>query len=417
MNTDIFRKVSLARLSSPEQLDQLLRVVTIRSWIALAALMILVGVAVVWGYQGIIATRASGQGVVIRSGGVLNVASLGAGQVMQLYPKVGDHVSANQVVAVVAQPSLVEQIRIAKARRSDAIREREELRRVRDGAVKLQLESIAKQRANTEQEIRDLEEQAKLAREQIPVDEQLFSKGLITRQQVIVARQKLVQIQSSIERLRTQIVQLEATRFQTETHGLEDDVRLEARIMDLERNLEALEKETTAASRIVSPYSGQVLELKVGVGNLVDVGTALLSVQPDVRELEVVAYIPADIAKQVQPGMKAEISPSMVRREEHGYIRGSVVQVADYPATEAALMRIFENAPLARALASAGPVTELRLRMEEDPSTPSGFRWSSPQGAPVKISGGTICSVRIVTREDPPVKLVFPFLKEKLGLS
>lgn len=416
MNTDIFRKVSLARLSSPEQLDLLLRVTTVRSWIALCALMILVGVAVMWGYQGSIASKALGQGVVIRSGGVLNVASLGAGQVMEMHPAVGERIHAGQVIAIVAQPALVEQIRIARARIGDATRERQELRRVREARIKLQLESIAKQRATIEQEIRDFQEQAKLVQEQIPVDEQLFAKGLITRQQVIVTRQKLVQIQSSIERLRTDIVQLEATRFQTETHGLEDDVRIEARIMDLERNLEALEKETIASSKVISPYSGEVLEVKIGVGNLVEVGTAIVSVQPDVQDLEVVAYLPAAKAKEIQRGMKAEISPSMVRREEFGFIQGRVVQVAGYPATEAALMRIFENLPLARSLASAGPVTELRLEMEADPKTPSGYKWSSPEGAPVKITGGTICSVQIVTREDAPVKLVFPFIKEKLGL-
>ena len=54
--------------------------------------------------------------------------------------------------------------------------------------------------------------------------------------------------------------------------------------------------------------------------------------------------------------------------------------------------------------------------METDPGTSSGYRWSSSQGAPVKLSGGTICLGEIVTRKQRPISLVFPYVKEQLGL-
>ncbi len=44
----IFRKVALERLASPEQLDTLLKVTSARSWIALAALSIILVAGVVW---------------------------------------------------------------------------------------------------------------------------------------------------------------------------------------------------------------------------------------------------------------------------------------------------------------------------------------------------------------------------------
>jgi HlyD family secretion protein len=105
-----------------------------------------------------------------------------------------------------------------------------------------------------------------------------------------------------------------------------------------------------------------------------------------------------------------------VRREEFGFIRGKVTFVSDYPATEAALQRVFENGPLVRALAGAGPVTEVHVEMEPDPATPSGFRWSSAKGAPIQLSGGTLIAGEVVTREQPPIALVVPFLREKLGI-
>ena len=71
MNPDIFRKVSLARLSSPEQLDLMLRVTTPKTWIALLALWLILGAAILWGVAGRVATKAEGSGVVIRAGSVM----------------------------------------------------------------------------------------------------------------------------------------------------------------------------------------------------------------------------------------------------------------------------------------------------------------------------------------------------------
>jgi HlyD family secretion protein len=417
MNKEIFRKVSLARLSSPEQLDQVLRVTTPKTWLALLALVCLLGVGVVWGYQGRIATKATGQGVIIRSGSVANVATLGAGRVMEIKVNVGDRVEVNQVVATVGQPAILEKIRVAQAQLEDALREKNNVVRVRSDLIQRQLASIQQQRATLEHQIQVLEQQAKVVAEEIPVNEQLLAKGLITRQQLLAPKQRIAQIQGNIENLRAQITQLNSTQFQTENQGLQTDMQLDAQIASQRRQIAMLEKELEATSKVVSPYSGQVVELKVIPGSLVAVGTPILSLQPDVKTLEAVIYIPATKAKEVHPGMTVELSPSTVKREEFGFIVGKVTSVADYPATEAALMRIFENGPLAQSLASNGPVTEVRVKMDPDPKTPSGFIWSSSRGPNIKVTSGTICTAQVVTREQPPYTLVFPTIKEKLGLS
>jgi HlyD family secretion protein len=168
---------------------------------------------------------------------------------------------------------------------------------------------------------------------------------------------------------------------------------------------------------VVSPYAGQVLEIRVSPGGLVSVGTPIISLQPDVRTLEAVLYVPAEQAKELRAGMDAEILPTTVRREEYGFIRGKVTFVSDYPATEAATMRVFENAPLVQALSSRGPVTEVRVEMAVDAATPSGYKWSSALGAPLTLSGGTLCIGDVVTRRQKPITLVVPELKTALGVS
>ena len=416
MESSLFRKVALARMSSPEQLDQLLHVTTSRGWFALIGLVALVGVTVLWGFLGQVTTKVSGQGVLIRSGGVQSVAPMGSGRVLEVRVRVGQYVSSGQVIGTIAQPALEERIRLAKGKLSDVQKQKTELVRVRSDRSRLQLAFLKRQRANLETEIQDLQREAKLVEEQLPVDEELLAKGLVTRQQTYATRQKLVSIQGSIASRRAQITQIDALEFQTANESMESNIQAQNTVSDLTREIDLLEQELGTQSTIVTPHAGQVLEVKVSPGSLVQAGTPVISLQPDVVKLEAVLYVPAARAKEIRTSMDAEISPTEIRREEFGFVRGKVIFVADYPATEEALMRIFENAPLVRSLAASGAVTEVQVELETDPATSTGYRWSSAQGAPGKLSGGTLCLGDIVTRKQRPISLVFPFVRQAIGL-
>lgn len=416
MESTLFRKVALERMSSPEQLDQLLHVTTSRSWFALIGLIALLCVTVVWGFLGQVTDKVSGQGVLIRSGGVQSVVPMGAGRVLDVRVRVGQHVRSGQVIATIAQPSLEERIRLARGQLSDVQKQKTELVRVRSDRSRLQLAFLKQQRANLETEIQDLQREAKLVEDQIPVDEELLAKGLVTRQQTYATRQKLVSIQGSIASRRAQITQVDALEFQTANESMESNIQAQNSVGDLTREIHLLEQELDTQSRVVTPHAGQVLEVKVSPGSLVQAGTPVISLQPDVVKLEAVLYVPAARAKEVRASMDAEISPTEIRREEFGFVRGKVIFVADYPATEEALMRIFENAPLVRMLGAGGAITEVQVELETDPATPSGYRWSSAQGAPGKLSGGTLCLGDIVTRKQRPVSLLFPFVRQAIGL-
>lgn len=52
MNNSIFRQKSMDKVSSPEKLDDYIRVTTPSVWITLAAIVILLVGAIVWGFWG-----------------------------------------------------------------------------------------------------------------------------------------------------------------------------------------------------------------------------------------------------------------------------------------------------------------------------------------------------------------------------
>jgi HlyD family secretion protein len=139
----------------------------------------------------------------------------------------------------------------------------------------------------------------------------------------------------------------------------------------------------------------------------------VVSIQPRRQNLEVLAYVPSLLAKDLHVGMDAEISPSNIKREEYGFIRGRVDFVADFPATDAAMMRNFENTNLVKALAESGPVTEVRATLLPNAKTLSGFAWSTSAGPRLVITSGTICQVEVVTRRQRPISLIFPYLHSK----
>lgn len=69
MSQTIFRKVSVERLSSPENLDQVMRVVPARNWIALLCLFAVAAAIVAWAFMGELARQAQGSGFLLQAAG------------------------------------------------------------------------------------------------------------------------------------------------------------------------------------------------------------------------------------------------------------------------------------------------------------------------------------------------------------
>jgi HlyD family secretion protein len=417
MSTYIFRQVALERLSSPDQLDEALRVTSPRIWLALSGLTMLLGITCVWGYEGSISTTVDGKGVVVRSGGVSNVVSHGSGMLMNLNVHVGDKLHQGQVVALVAQPELLEQIKSAKQVLEEAKLERDRQLAVKTKNAGAAVAALERKRDLYERQIRVLREQVKLAASQVAAAEQLNAKGLVTRQQVLTADEKRVALEGQIENAQAELKQLDYQELSEQQQPNQAAAEMQARIADAERRLSGLATDLQINGKVLSPYSGEVVELKVDVGSTVAAGTPLLSVQPVADTLELLLYLPALQAKQVKASMPIEVSPTTVRREESGYMLGTATYVSDYPSTEAALMRHFQNEVLVQSLIHDGPVTEVRAVLQPDAQTPSGYRWSSSKGPAIRITSGTIFQGRIVTRSQRPVDLIVPYLKTKAGLD
>jgi len=110
MKQNIFREISLKRLSSPEQLDQLMKVTSPKAWLALVSLGLLLASAIVWSFIGSIPTKITGHGILLNDGGVISLTHIASGQVIDLRLASGNRVKRGDVIARIEQPELVEKI-------------------------------------------------------------------------------------------------------------------------------------------------------------------------------------------------------------------------------------------------------------------------------------------------------------------
>jgi multidrug resistance efflux pump len=99
-----FRRRALERVSSPEELDRLVKVALPRTWIALAALAVLMIAASVWAIVARVPTTVDAAGYLLREGGVRIVAAPTSGLVTDVLRGPGDAVATGQVIGHVQAP-------------------------------------------------------------------------------------------------------------------------------------------------------------------------------------------------------------------------------------------------------------------------------------------------------------------------
>jgi hypothetical protein len=277
MQERLFRKSSLERLASPDQLDELIRVTSPRAWLALLGMLLIVGAAAAWGIFGTIATTLAVEGILIHEGEVHNVISPASGVISEIHFSAGDLVIQGQTVAQLIDPEADEPI------------------------------------------------------------------------------------------------------------------------------------------RIISDHTGRVLEVRAGPGSAVQADQPVITLEAELQgsgRLLGVIYLTPSESREIRPGMPVRIAPTAIRAEETGILLGRVASVGQLLETSESMYRLLRREDLVRYFSQAvdGLPIAVRVELEVDPETVSGYRWSSPQGANVQVRSGTLFEATIIIEEQAPIQMIFPEL-------
>jgi NHLM bacteriocin system secretion protein len=156
---------------------------------------------------------------------------------------------------------------------------------------------------------------------------------------------------------------------------------------------------------VTSPIAGRVLGLLAGRGDLIQVGSPVLSLEPFTRALEVVVYVPASVGATIRSGTPVQISPTNVPAQTYGYLRGTVRYVGPFPTTLQGITRTLGTDEMARAFAAVAAPIEVRVALQPDQATASGYAWTSSRGPLARLAGGTLCTATIILGQHRPIDM------------
>lgn len=414
----IFRDAAVERLSSPEQLDRLVGITRPFDWVAAAALLLGLIVLITWSIVGRIPTRVSGDGILLSSGGrVVDAVSAVTGKLASIDVAIGDQVRIGQAVAQVSQTETEQRLRQANEVLREREREHAELTATIAREVDAKLANFAAQETGLDDVIAVAEQRATYLTDEIAKLDPAVSKGFVTRKYVEDRRVELNNARQRITDAQNDILKLKAQRLDLQSQRDRDRLQSQFKINDAKRLVEQLSAELDRGSRILSPADGRVVEVKVSGGAVLAVGTPIIEIETAGERLEATIYMPPDRGKNVRPGMEVHVEPTTLKREEYGAIIGRVVMISDFPVTPQGMAADLHNDTLVTRFSQEGAPYAAKVQLEGDPTTVSGYRWTSGKGPPVRLSSGTLTRAEVTTREQPPIDLVVPLMKRLSGVG
>lgn len=330
-NNQIFRPEALERLSSPERLDQMVQVVTLRSWVPLGVVSCLLGGVLLWSIFGRIPITVTGQGILLQPRTVMQLQANSNGRILTVLFKPGDTIQQGQTLATLDQSELQQQLQQQQAKLA-------ELQQQIQQSDRLQQQQIDLERRTLEQQRQDL--QATLQREKITpllkeqndaaiaqkrqslaqqinqstalvqsmkdlVDKQedLLHQGVISQATYLQAEQNYLDAQNQLETARSTLQELTVQSTTNQQQYLENLNRLDTvktnlrdldsqiaklnvqsqekrfeqinQVEDLKQQIAKLALQLTNQGKIISDYDGRVLEVNVAPGQVISSGTAL----------------------------------------------------------------------------------------------------------------------------------------------
>ncbi|ACC84961.1 NHLP bacteriocin system secretion protein [Nostoc punctiforme] len=525
---------SLERLASPERLDQLMQIVSPKSWLTLISLSSLVILSIVWSVYGRIPITIEGKGVLIYPRKVIPLESKSSGQLLNLNIKVGDIIQKGQLLATIDQTLLHTQLQQQKSKltemtaqnqaasllqgqgntqdyktiqqqRQNAQQRIQELQALSPILRTKSFESIQKQRLQLQQRVTKLEaltpilkrknheslqqqrqsfqQRIQAAKAQLPFIEKKVKSFKQLVQQKVVSETELYQTQeeyfkkveeiaqletqvkdlevregdaqeryinnqneiasnladlqkleleetnadeaylknqNEIAQLRAELKDLDSREANHAKQNLQDSSSRNREIQEVKREIASLEEQLNSNSQIISQHSGRILEITVTPGQVINVGTRLANVGAEnpSNKLLSVTYFPIADGKKIQSGMPIQITPQTVKRERFGGIVGNINDVSPFPITKEAAASLVGNPELVEGLVSQKQEGFLQVfaELEQDSTTPSGYKWSSSNGPQMKISPGTTTVVRVKVEERAPITFVLPILRSVSGI-
>ncbi|MBK2357787.1 NHLP bacteriocin system secretion protein [Francisella hispaniensis] len=416
MNWSLFRKKSIDRIASPEQIDQNLKIISPKWWLLLISSFLLVLLFMIWGIFGILNTRVYGTGVIITKGGLQAIQTQFSGEISDVYIHLNSYVNKGDIVAKIILHDREIELKKLKdklytlklkfdklndqlAIESQAIRNKYKILRIKDSFL---LESKKKDYDLKEWEVSEFKK--------------LLGNGAVSKLRYSDTMVEVNNLKASVDTIEKSLPlldineEIELSRKEVELVGYRKEYEF------LKGQVEITQSHLEEDSLIRSKYTGYVTPYFHDQGDFLKAGDTIAMIQP--ADIETVAEVmfPADVGKKITVGSKAYISPSTASKEHYGMMEGVVSAVTKYPLSSDAMKNFFISDNLVRALSKIESPIGVEITLYRDKKTKSGYKWTNGAGPDMEISDGTLVSANVIIKKQAPVELLIPFLRKITGI-
>lgn len=253
MDRGLFRTAAVERLSTPDRLDQPVRITPVWAWLAIVALLVLTAAGTVASVVIIVPEKVQGDGIVISSTGIQEVPFPSSGRLMESHAQTGDYVKRDSLVARIEQPELRRAYKEAQKIHRDIVQQRQRVAAFHAQVRAAQDEADARRQRDLEQSRTLIRRRLGFLHERAGIDIDLGARRLITRAQIVdtkVAIGAAEEELAAVERQANEIA-LDATnaRIRDQRELLDLDMKIEAAA----RQATLLEEQLRQAEEVVSP--------------------------------------------------------------------------------------------------------------------------------------------------------------------
>jgi HlyD family secretion protein len=318
----IFREESLEKLSSPERLDMLMKVVNHQDWLLLLIFGGLTAIGSIWSIVGRIPINIEGKGVLIQPRRIVDLQSSIPGQLKTLEVKNGECIKKNRLIATIEPVEIKQQLDLTKqklgqlqlqANNSSAVSERRMqleqisivatrntlIKRLEDSrlltpqlkakgldAIKEQesnlrkrlkdtqgltpvlkeqgLSALKQQRISLEQRLKDAKSLVPILAEKLKKRHDLIAAGAIAAETALQIEQEYKQGIQAVSQIQTELKQLDLTATQTQQsylQNLRSMGEIQVQMQQLVADRTKTEREYLDNLRSISDMQGQLQEL------------------------------------------------------------------------------------------------------------------------------------------------------------
>lgn len=134
-------------------------------------------------------------------------------------------------------------------------------------------------------------------------------------------------------------------------------------------------------------------------GNLFSVKTSAAG------DMAAIVFVSHNDGKQIKQGMHAYLLPAFMSPYSYGYIKGTVSHVSEFPASKESVYPYLGNMNLVDDYFVGGAPFVLRINLDKNAKTATGYNWTSRLGAPDHLGAGSAVQVKILKEELHPYQL------------